>query len=49
MELKVAFYFLLLKFGIEKSPKTDISLKLKTDTFQIRSKNGVWVNLVPRK
>lgn len=48
MEVKTIFFYLLLNFSIEVTEKTQIPLEFENSPFQIKPKNGIWVELKPR-
>lgn len=48
MQAKAMLYRLLLKYRIERSPKTCKDLLSDSRGFQLQPKSGYWVHLVPR-
>jgi hypothetical protein len=48
MEVKTLFYYMLLKFSIEVTAKTEIPLEFEKSPFIVRPKNGIWLQLKPR-
>ncbi|EDW01575.1 cytochrome P450 9b2 [Drosophila grimshawi] len=49
MQAKAMLYNLVLKYRIERSPKTVKDLMSESRGFQLTPQNGYWVHLVPRK
>lgn len=48
MQAKAMLYNLLIKYRIERSPKTVQNLLNDSRGFQLTPKSGYWVHLVPR-
>jgi cytochrome P450 family 9 len=48
MEAKAIFYYILLKFRIEKSSKMAYPIKLKVSSVVFNGENGVWVKFAAR-
>lgn len=49
MEVKAIIYYLLLSFRLEPNEKTEIPIVLDKTPFNIRPKNGMHLQLKPRK
>ncbi|XP_055309672.1 probable cytochrome P450 9f2 [Sitodiplosis mosellana] len=49
MEIKAILYYLLLDFSFEPNEKSQIPLKLKKSSFNMRAEKGVHLELKPRK
>jgi len=47
MESKAIIFYMLSAFRIEKSPKTQDPIKLRSDSFNMKAEKGFWVNLSP--
>ncbi|EAT33135.1 AAEL014611-PA [Aedes aegypti] len=49
MEVKVAVYYLLREFSLERTERTDDPIRLTKKAIDLRTENGAWVELKPRK
>lgn len=49
MECKAVFFYILSSFHIEVSEKTQTTIKLRKNNFNMMTENGFWFNLTPRK
>ncbi|KXJ73271.1 hypothetical protein RP20_CCG016134 [Aedes albopictus] len=49
MEVKVAVYYLLKEFSLERTERTQVPIKLSKKAIDLRTENGAWVELKPRR
>lgn len=49
MEIKTIFFYILLNFSLEKTPKTQIPLKLEKIPIAMKPEGGIWTALTPRE
>lgn len=49
MEMKSIIYYLLKDFSLEPTEKTEVPLEMSKNMFALQAKNGVWLEMKPRK
>lgn len=49
LEIKTIFFYMLSKFNIVVTEKTQIPIVLDKKNFNIAGENGIWVGLEPRR